>query len=135
MKVTLQIPDGLYDVYLSHADALMGRGRQASVQDLIVSQLDRFQKIAPMDRIVVVDSVSREGLEVLLPGGFLSSGADILGRVRELADLEIGGIRVEFTTRQWEQIKNYATRNRKTVEESARAIVRGMEEQFFDLAG
>jgi hypothetical protein len=136
VKVTLRIPDDLYETYLRHADSLAGRGGQGtSAEDLMVAQLERFSKVAPMDRVVVVDTRSREGLEKILPGGQLASGRDLLTKVRELADLKIGRIRVDFTTRQLEQVKNYATRNRITVEEATRAIVRGMEEQFFDIAG
>ncbi len=135
VKITLQMPDGVYETYLRHADALVASGKTASVEDLIVAQIDRFSVVAPMDRVVVVDARAREGLEKILSGGFIVSGSDLLQRVRELADLRIGGIRIDFTTRQLEQIKNYATRNRITVEDATRAIVRGMEERFFDIAG
>lgn len=135
MKVTIRMADEVYETYLGYANALVARGKTAAAEDLIVAQIDRFAAVAPMDRVVVVDARSREGLEKILPGGFINSGPDLLRRMQELADLRIGGIRVDFTTRQLEQIKNYATRNRVTVEDATRAIVRGMEERFFDIAG
>ncbi len=137
MRVYLQMPDEVYDAYAAQAAKLASRGsaRTASPEDMMVAQLDRFQKVAPMDRVVVVDSASREGLESLLSGRSLSSGADLLRRVRDLASLEIGHIRIEFTTQQLEILKNYATRNRISPEDAARGVVRGMQDNFFDIVG
>lgn len=137
MRLSLQMPDEVYDAYAAQAATLASRGsaRSASPEDMMVSQLQRFAKVAPMDRVIVVDSASREALENLLTGGNLTSGPDLLQRVKHLASLEIGNIRVEFTDRQFETLKNYASRNRITPEDAAVAVVRGMQDSFFDIAG
>ena len=137
MKLSLQIPDEVYDAYAKHSERLAGRGNghSASPEDMMAAQLSRFAKVAPMDRVVILDSASRDALETLLSGGAIHSGADLLKRVQQLADLEIGGVRVEFTTKEWEQIRNYATRNGLTVQGAAESVVAGLHDQFFDIAG
>jgi len=137
MRVSLQMPDEVYDAYARQAATLASRGsqRSASPEDMMTAQLARFAKVAPMDRIIVVDSASREALEALLSGGNITSGQDLLSRVKHLASLEIGNIRVEFTDRQFESIKNYASRNRITPEDAARGVVKGMQDNFFDIVG
>jgi hypothetical protein len=137
MRLSIQVPDEIYDAYLRQATVLAARGNGHSncrPEDLMVAQLDRFQHVAPMDRVVVIDSASRETLEKVLTGGHVSSGADLVAKVAELANLKIGHVEVDFTTKQWELLANYAGKNDLTVEEAAKAVVRGMQENFFDWA-
>lgn len=134
MKVTITIPDDVYDSYLGHAEKVQGTSGKhvVSTEHLIESQISRFQHVSPADRVIVVDSQSRERLETILQGGALRDSKDLVKRVELLASLEIGQVRVDFTPAQWEELKNRAIRNNRTVQQIAEATVMDMEPIFFD---
>jgi hypothetical protein len=124
MKVTLQLPDDLYERY---ADRTAG---QASVEDLLLAQLERFKEVSPMDRVVVVLPKERAALEAKLSGGTLRDGADLLAKVSALADIEIGGVKVDFSPGELRNIKHFAAKNRRPVQQAIEDVVRGMKDQF-----
>ena len=124
MKITLSLPDDLYEAY---ADRSQGK---ASIEDLLLSQLERFREVSPMDRVVVVLPRERAALEQKLSGGMLRDGADLLRKVEALADIEIGGVKVEFTLGELRNLRTYATKNRVPVERVVSDVVHGMKDQF-----
>jgi hypothetical protein len=128
MRIQLQIPDDLYEVYESFlAKALSG---QATVEDLLVAQLERFKGVPPQDRAIVVCGRDRSRLEEILSGGTLRDSSDLVQKVQRLADIEIGEVRVNFVPGELQNIKHYATKNRIPVQTAIEQVVHGMKEQF-----
>jgi hypothetical protein len=124
MKITLSLPDDLYEAYAERSQG------KASIEDLLLSQLERFREVSPMDRVVVVLPRERAALEQKLSGGMLRDGADLLRKVEALADIEIGGVKVEFTPGELRNLRTYATKNRTPVEKVLSDVVHGMKDQF-----
>lgn len=124
MKVNLSLPDDLYEQYASRAAG------KASVEELLTAQLDRFKEVSPMDRVVVVLPKERAALEAKLGGGNIRDGADLLTKVAALADIEIGGVKVEFSPGELRNIKTFASKNRLAVEVAIAQTVHSMKEQF-----
>lgn len=136
MIVKLQIPDDVFETYERMAeDAHRGSGKALQVNDLMATQLDRFRLVSATDRILVVDSRTRAKLENILGGGSLKDSSDLLAKVDKLGSIRIGGIRLEFTPSQLQELKNVANRNRKKVEQVVEETVKRMEAQFFDRVG
>jgi hypothetical protein len=124
MKVTLQISDDLYEKYAERAAG------QATAEELLLAQLERFKEVSPMDRVIVVLSKERAGLEKILSGGTLRDGADLLQKVSSLASIEIGGVKVDFSPGELRNIKHFATKNRIPAQQAVEQVVHGMKEQF-----
>ena len=129
MKLTLTIPDEVYEAYEAQAARLNGK---AAAADMIRTTLDRFKHVHAADRVVVVDSKSREKLELLFGGSQLVSGEDLMNRVKALADLEIGSIKVEFSTAQWRIMKGFATRHGRTIQDIVSSIVSDIKYQLLN---
>ena len=134
IRISLDIDLEIHDAYAAQAAEMNAASKNGhvSAEHLMAMQLQRFAKVPPSERILVVDSSSRDRLEHILSGGALQSGDDLYQKVRRLADIDIGQVRVEFTPSQLAQLKRYATRNEMTAEEAIRRTVRSMEEQFFE---
>lgn len=129
------MPDEIYEGYARYTTQTAARlngSSPASPEDLMTSQLARFQGVPPMDRCLVISSTVRDELEKILSGGSLRDDQDLLRKVLKLSDVRIEGVNLHFTPAQLHQIKNYATRNSITPEETLRRIVRQMEHMFFD---
>jgi hypothetical protein len=124
MRLTLSIPDDLYDRYADRT------GGKATVEDLLISQLERFKEVNPMDRVLVVLPKERAALEAKLSGGNLRDGADLLQKVEALAAIEIGGVKVDFSPGELRNIKTFATKNQRPVQKAIEDVVHGMKEQF-----
>lgn len=135
MIVHLKMPDEIYEGYAHYSTEVASRlngSSEATPEVLMVAQLARFAAVPPMDRPLVVGSAVRDELERILSGGTLRDDQDLLAKVRRLADVSIEGVALHFTPAQLQQIRNYATRNALSPEETVRRIVRQMEHQFFD---
>lgn len=133
-RAQLELDAELYDHYAEQATKINSASRNGhvSAETLMVAQLLRFAHVPPSERILVVDAENREKLEHLLSGGALRDGADLYEKAQRLADVQIGGIRCEFSPAQLSQLKRYATRNQVTPEEALKRVVKQMESQFFD---
>lgn len=128
MKLTIQIPDDLYEVYAAHlSKALAGK---ATIEDLLAHQLERFKEVSPSDRVVVILPPERSRLEALLAGGSILDGRDLAEKVQRLADIQIGEVRVDFSPGELKNIRTFATKNRKPVQQVISDVVHGMKEQF-----
>lgn len=128
MRVTLQIPDELYDAYAAHLQPPLNG--HASPEDLMISQLERFKTVSPQDRAVIVANRDRIRLEEILSGGTLRDSADLVKKVEGLARLEIGEVKVTFTPGELNNIKVFAAKNRIPVQRAVEQVVHGMKEQF-----
>lgn len=124
MKITLSLPDDLYERYAERA------GGKVTAEELILAQLERFKEVSPMDRVLVVLPKERAALENKLGGSSLRDGQDLLSKVESLASIEIGGVKVDFSPGELRNIKTFAAKNRIPVQQAVEQTVHGMKEQF-----
>lgn len=131
MIVRLEIPDILYELYLSHA-----RGDDAKVPSLLVQQLDRFRQVNPTDRILLVGAHARAKLEEMLPHPLpqIADAKDLLQRVDALAHIEIGGVAVRFNQKDLTALAHYAEKNNLSVQEAVEYTVQRMKDSFISYA-
>lgn len=129
MKLLLRIPDELADAY--EAMATRNGGGQASLEEILVAQLEKFKTVHAMDRVVVVGSKARDELEALFGGDQLKGDIDLLNRVKELANIQIGDVRVEWSPTQLAELKRYASRNERSVQQVITDVVTQLSGQFF----
>jgi hypothetical protein len=127
MIVRLEIPDILYELYLTHA-----KGDDAKVPTLLVQQLDRFRRVNPTDRILLIGAHERAKLEEMLPLPLpqIADGKDLLQRVDALAHIEIGGVAVRFNQRDLRAIASHAEKNSLSVQEAVEYTVGRMKDNF-----
>lgn len=123
MRIT--IPDTLADVY---AEIASTQGR--SLDDVVTAQLDRFQRLTPGTRAVVIGGALLDHLDELL-GSHLRDGQDLATKVSRLAAITFHNVKLDFTPSQLEELARRADRRGKTVEQLAREIIRDLSEQFF----
>lgn len=81
MIVTITIPD---EVYKAYAEANPGNPRQA-----IQKQLERFQGVPAMERVILVDKENRQALERLF-GVPIETPEKIVEWVKALVGLRVG---------------------------------------------
>jgi hypothetical protein len=125
VKLQIQLPDEVAEKYAA-------RLRPSQTLDQVLAiQLERFADADPRDRILLVLPVERAQLEALTTHLPLTSAADLVKRVEELAELSVGRIRFRFTPKQWNELKHRAERWRMTPKQFAEKIVRQLEEGFF----
>lgn len=133
MKLQIQIPESTWEAYAIHAEKIHGLTNQTvSPEALMADQLARFAHVIPSDRIIVLEPASRARLEEILQGGGLADAKDLVAKVQNLASLEIGNVRVDFTPGQWEELRNLARRNARQLSDVVEATVRGMDSIFFN---
>jgi len=127
MKIPLEISDDLYSQFskLAESDSL------ERVTDLMKTYLEYFVKIDPRKPYLVVSPEDRGKLEDILSGIDLKSSADLVMRVDQLARMEIGGVRVQFTPAQIAEIKSKAERNGDTLQSYTEKLVNQMAGFFF----
>ena len=131
MIVNLKVPDPVWESYA----AFCARGKSGNPikpEALMISQLERFRGVSPSDRVIVVGSRERAALEKILSSGHLQDGVDLKRKVEQLATLEIGGVKVDFSPAEWGQLKRYADKNGKSLQQVVETTVRQMRDQFFD---
>lgn len=132
MRVFITIEDSTYDQFIHRAEELQARGTlPVKVEDLMSETLAKFAHINPGDRPLVIGPAVRAKLEDALSGGSLLSDTDLLAKVSRLARIDFGNIHLDFTPGQLEELKHFADRQGKSVEEICRSTIRKMEEQFF----
>lgn len=129
MKRTIQIPDEVDEQYAAAAALLGGK---VSVEEILSAQLQQFAAVRPTDRIIVVDSRSRDRLEQLLPGGSLRDAADLTTRVDRLAKVEIGEVRVPFTVTELEELAFRARRQGRKVKDLVSDAVASFHDHYFN---
>lgn len=127
MKIPLEISDELYQEFckIAESDSL------ERVTDLVKTYLEYWVKIDPRAPYLVVSPEARGKLENILSGGDLKGGDDLVMRVDQLARMEIGGVRVQFTPAQIAEIKSKAERNGDTLQSYTEKLVNQMAGFFF----
>lgn len=82
-------------------------------------------------RVVVLTGEPLQQIEQTLRGGALKSPEDLVKRVQSWAGITIGGIRLDFSPAQLEEIGVRAAKQGKTPKEIVEDIVHQMESAFF----
>ena len=129
MKLTLTIPDELAESYEHMGERLNGN---IGLSDIILAQLERFRGVHAADRIVVIDSKSRDKLEHIFSGAQLTGGEDLLSLVEALAKLEIGEIKVPFTTAQYKLMKTWAERAGRSTQEMVTQVIKDIKYELLN---
>lgn len=108
MRVT--IPDDLADKYAAYAHT---QGR--SVEAVLCAQLDRFAKLEPGKKAILIQADVLKALETRLGGYALKDGADLLARIEKLADVKFEGVSLGLSTQQLAELQHRAERTGKPV--------------------
>lgn len=124
MRVTLA--DTTVDVYEQYATK---QGRP--VDQVIEAQLNRFKRLEPGTKAVVVNAEMLESLSVALGGLPIKDAADLCAKVEELAAVSFQHIRLDFSPKHLAQLADRAERQGKPVEQVIQDVVKTMAEQFF----
>lgn len=121
----------------AHARLHAVAAAQQKSPEMVASQrLSAALRDLPVDgRYVVVHGADLELLESILQGGSVLNGHDLAQKVDRVTGIKIGGIRLEFTPGQVEEIVARAARLGLTPEELTRRVVGKMEELFFTHLG
>ena len=129
-RITLQLPDDLYDSYLARA-----KSKKRGVAGLMAAELQALHPLdLSRDRIVVIDPENRQRLESLLGGGHLQTASDLTNKISDLLTIDVGGFSLDFTPAERHELAELASRNGFTAEQLTRATVGSMKEQFFNCA-
>lgn len=139
MKLTITIPDELYEKYEGRFLATLtgeqaaepaspGRA-QAAVGKLLVHDAERAQTyVAPGWLHVSPEELGK--LQALLAGS-IPDGRVLVERVEGLSHITLGGIRLEFTAKQLEELERKAKRNGEDPKVFLQRVVKMMEGFFF----
>lgn len=129
-RITLQLPDKIYDAYVSRADHRNNR----RVDRLMADELKAiFPLDVANDRAVIIDPIIRQRIESLL-GRHVMGPIDLAEQLDNLFAIKVGGISIDFTPSQRHELKELADRNGFTVEDLVKSTVKSMEDLFFSHA-
>lgn len=132
VRVTVDLPVSLARRLERHGIERHGGEPGARLYEL--AQLFADVPAAPSDRVTVIGPELRERLEQLLGMGHILNGEDLLQKVQGLASLKIGGVSVDFSPKQWEELTTRAEKQGRTVEETVADVVKRMSGDFFNYA-
>lgn len=91
-----------------------------------------FKKLyEPIEAGMLLPDPAREHLETLLGVGAARTPEALLQAVQRISDLQIGGVHVEFTPGQLEELQRRAESNGRTVQEETERIVRHLSGDVF----
>jgi hypothetical protein len=127
MKIEIQISDDLYTRY-----ELQARAGSRNVKLELADRLARFIDAALPDRVLLVRKKERQELEALLGQVSLQSDSDLVERVKRLAALSIGEVKLQFTPAQLTEMKRRAEKNKRTFQEELAVSVRSVQSLVFD---
>ena len=131
MKLSLQLPDSLADLYQAQATRLAAAGKPTTLEEVLLAHLEAFKQAASSDRVLIVDSRTRDKLEILLEGCLLDP-QDLLRRVDRLASIHIGEVRVPFTISEMEELRYRASRQQRPIRDLVEEIVDAMHADYFN---
>lgn len=124
----VQLADGR-TMHGTAGDWLIARGRV--VIDLCgpANLADRYQIVDGNDRLL--SAAIRTRLEETLGIGTTRTPEDLIAAVERLAKIEIGGIRIDFTPGQLDEIKYRATKRGQSVQQALQAVIDRIREDLF----
>lgn len=122
MKIS--IDDDLYDrikaVHKGNTDAAITRALSAL-------------PIQERGRTLVLDAAQLGRLEALLAGGNLLHGGDLIRKVEALASFEVGQIKVDFDTSDWDRLAQRATRIGLSVPDYLKLMLDRFKEEWMSI--
>jgi len=125
---TVQLADGRTRHALA-GDWLVTRGR--AVLDVVgdAQLAERYQIVDDATRLLSAAVCTR--LEDTLGVGATRTPEDLVAAVERLARIEIGGIHIDFTPGQLDEIKYRAIKRGQTVEQALQAVIDRIREEIF----
>ena len=131
MKLNIQIPDEVYECYERMAERTNGG---VSPPEVLAAQLDRFKGVFATDRCVVIESKDRQRLEAMLNTQLVTS-EDVVKKVQLLSDVQVGEVRIDFSPAQLRQIKNFATRHRRSTQDIIKTLAGDIKFELLNRVG
>lgn len=122
MRVTL--PDALLDRFEPDAQRL-----KKPLEAILAQHLERVADLPVDARVLILHGADRERLEELL--GPLATPAALVRAVENLAQVSIGGTKVDLERWQHEEIKRRAARNNRPVKAEFEAAVQQIRDLVF----
>lgn len=139
MKLTLTIPDELYEKYEQRflatlappasQEPIQPERAAAAIGQLLLHDAERAQAFVQPGWMHLSPEQLAD-LQSLLAGSIPDSKI-LLERVAALSHVSIGGIRLEFTAKQLEELERKAKRNGEDPEIFLKRVVKMMEPLFF----
>lgn len=117
MKITIQIPDDLAEIYQD-----LGEKIKRTLHDTIVLQLERHQKRGPRDQFLVLEGAPLGRLYELLGAGSVDSPEKLADAVSRLAQLSIGKIHMPLSPKEWERIAERAEKQGRPLQAYCKEI-------------
>ena len=124
----VSLDDRLCQQYQAAADQAKPR---LTVEKVLEKTLRRFAPFPATSRAVVLQGQPLQDLELLLGGGPLTSGEDLLTRIHQRAGITLGDIRVHFSAAQLAELQLRAEKQGKDPKDLVADIVKQMEWAFF----
>lgn len=103
LRITL--PDAVYDAYERQAMAL-----HKSIEEVIARHLAQTAEIPLGDRTLTLLATDRERIETAL-GKDVGSPADLVAAVEALATVSVGGVKIQLSRQDQEEIQRRAEKN------------------------
>lgn len=128
MKISLSIPDDLFDVYAREA-----KERNTDPGEVIRQRLIKAVGLDPRERpIVLTGGRTMQAVEERLGGGNLKGAEDLLEKITKLASIRFGAHEFQITPGQWRELAFRATKTGRTPEQLIEAIYLKMSTTFFE---
>jgi len=125
MRVTIQMPDELYELYVARAEKVGARPTS-----YIAEFFHTFQDVDMADRILIIHKTQRVRLEALF-GAQIAGADDLVRKVERILSLQIEAVEIDFTPGQKSEINRIAARNNISYKEQVKRTVKSMESMFF----
>ena len=113
----IAIPDDVADDYLALHPT-------KPLDETVEKQLQRFNTIPLHERILVVRGAHIQRLETLLNTGNIRTGDDLVAAVESRHRVSLGGVDLEFSAGQKDEIARRAVKERVSPDEMLRRIVK-----------
>ena len=126
--MVISIDDKLYARYKEAADSVKFPG---GTEALIVRQLARMSDYAASARLIILDKAPLQQIEVALGGGSLRSADDLVERIKAYASISLGGVRMDLSPAQLEEVAYRAQKLGKAPDEMLKEMVQQIEGLVF----
>lgn len=128
MKITLSIPDDLFDIYAREAAE-----RLTDPGNVIRQRLIKAVGLDPRERpIILTGGQVMQQIEERLGGGNLRDGQDLLNKITKLASVKFGEHEFKITPGQFRELAFRATKTGRTPEQLIETMYQKMSQVFWE---
>src|SRR5258708_17026864 len=122
----ISIDDAVCGKYLAAVTA-----SKIPLEKLLDRQLARFATTPITQRVLALTGEELQQIETALGVGSTKDPATLLAAIHAFAGLTIGGIRVDFSPSQLDELALRAEKQRRPLQDLAEAVVHQMARNFF----